>query len=102
LDSQRIDITWDPAKAESNWSKHGVSFAEAAEVLLDPLALTVFDPAHSATEDRWFTLGATQRGRLLAVAHTHRDEPVGMATVRIVTAREATRNERHQYESEPR
>jgi uncharacterized DUF497 family protein len=28
---------WDPAKAESNYQKHGVSFAEAATVFFDPL-----------------------------------------------------------------
>ena len=37
--------------------KHGVAFTEAATMLLDPLALTVFDAAHSETEERWFTLG---------------------------------------------
>lgn len=39
-----LDITWDVAKAESNIAKHGVTFARAATVLLDPPALTVFDP----------------------------------------------------------
>jgi hypothetical protein len=38
-----LQITWDPLKAEANIAKHGVTFSEAATVLLDPLALTVFD-----------------------------------------------------------
>jgi uncharacterized DUF497 family protein len=50
------DVTWDAAKAQSNLAKHSVSFAQAATVLADPLAMTVFDAAHSETEERWFTL----------------------------------------------
>jgi uncharacterized DUF497 family protein len=60
------DVTWDPAKAQSNFAKHGVSFAQAATVLTDPLALTVFDAVHSETEERWFTLGMSGEGALLA------------------------------------
>jgi uncharacterized DUF497 family protein len=97
----QYDITWDPAKAASNIVKHGVSFTEAATVLLDPFALTIFDAAHSDLEERWFTLGMTSKARLLAVSHTF-----VMATpnplVRIISAREATRRERQQYEDSPR
>ena len=66
-----LDITWDPVKAQTNLSKHGVSFTQAASVLLDPLALTVFDAAHSDQEERWFTLGQALDGTLLAIAHTY-------------------------------
>ena len=44
-----LSIILDDAKAQSNLLKHGVTFAQAATVMLDPLALTVFDEAHSAT-----------------------------------------------------
>jgi len=37
---------WDPEKAAANLRKHKVSFAEAASVFLDPLALTFSDPDH--------------------------------------------------------
>lgn len=53
-----IDVTWDAAKAQLNIAKHGVTFAQAATVLADPLALTVFDAVHSKYEERWFTLGS--------------------------------------------
>ena len=43
--------TQDPAKALSNLAKHGVSFDQAATVLLDPLALTVFDAEHSQADN---------------------------------------------------
>lgn len=66
-----IDVTWDDTKARTNAVKHEVNFAEAATVILDPLALTVFDDAHSETEERWFTVGLANNGRLLAVSHTY-------------------------------
>jgi uncharacterized DUF497 family protein len=97
-----LDVTWDDAKAQSNIAKHGVTFAQAATVLLDPLALTVVDSAHSATEERWFTLGMANEGRLLGVSHTYRPTGPASAQVRIISAREATRREREQYENEPR
>jgi uncharacterized DUF497 family protein len=84
-------------------AKHGVTFAQASTVLLDPLAVTVFDAAHSQHEERWFTLGTSSEGRLLAVSHTyHQPEPSAQAEARIISAREATRGERQQYENEPR
>lgn len=97
-----LDIVWDDAKAQSNLIKHGVAFAQAATVMLDPLALTVFDEAHSETEERWFTLGQSSEGRLLAIAHTYHMLNANTARIRLISAREATRRERQQYENEPR
>ena len=96
-----LDVTWDVAKAQSNIAKHGVTFAQAATVLLDPLALTVFDEAHSETEERWFTLGRASGGKLLAVSHTFQQASPTSVQVRIISAREATRRERKLYENEP-
>jgi len=98
-----FEVTWDPRKAEANITKHGVTFAQAATVLLDPLHMTVFDAAHSQNEERWFTLGTSSEGKLLAVSHTyHQPETSAPPKVRIISAREATRRERQQYEDEPR
>jgi len=98
----QLDITWDPVKAKSNIIKHnGVTFVQAASVLLDALALTVFDAAHSGFEERWFTLGLSSDGKLLAVSHTYQHTgPINVA-VRIISAREATKRERPYYENEP-
>lgn len=95
------DVVWDAVKAQSNLAKHGVSFAQAATVLTDPLALTVFDAAHSEIEDRWFTLGMSSDGKLLAVAHTYQSTEPAKVQVRIISAREATRREREQYVNDP-
>lgn len=97
-----LEIAWDPAKARTNLAKHGVTFEEAATVLLDPLALTVFDAAHSDDEERWFTLGRSRQGTLLAVAHTYQVTGPNTARVRIISARPATRRERDQYAHQPR
>jgi uncharacterized protein len=100
----KIDADWDPNKAIINERRHdGIRFVDAATVLADPLALTVFDHTHSDTEERWFTLGRTRDGQLLAVSHTLHEtmddetkEP--LLRVRIISARHATRRERTQYE----
>lgn len=57
------DVVWDSAKAQYNLAKHGVSFAQAATVLSDPLALTVFDAAHSETEERHYKWGHYKWGQ---------------------------------------
>ena len=98
----QLEFTWDPVKAQSNIAKHGASFVQAATVLLDALALTVFDAAHSQGEERWFTLGMSSAGKLLAVSHTYKNIGPIDVKVRIISAREATRRERQQYENEPR
>ncbi len=97
--SSQLEFAWDPSKAVSNLSKHGVSFAQAGTVLADALALTVFDAAHSGFEERWFTLGLSSEGRLLAASHTYAATGVDSARVRIISAREATQAERRQYEN---
>lgn len=102
MSTPELDVAWDAAKAQSNLAKHGVSFEQATTVLADPLALTVYDAAHSETEERWFTLGLSSEGKLLAVAHTYRQTAPGHAHVRMISAREATRRERDQYANEPR
>jgi uncharacterized DUF497 family protein len=88
-----LQFEWDTRKAAENLSKHGVSFHEAATVFDDPLAITYPDPDHSEDESRWLTFGVSAEGRLLVVAHTE-----GGDTIRIVSARRATRNERKIYE----
>ena len=103
MNTVQFDITWDPVKAQSNTVKHnGVTFVQAATVLLDALALSVFDAAHSEVEERWFTLGNSSDGKLLAVSHTYQQTGPSNVSVRIISAREASKRERQQYENEPR
>ena len=90
-----MDFEWDPAKAESNQRKHGVSFAEAVTMFGDPLELTVSDPDHSEGEYRFLSLGRSLEGRLLVVSYTEREQN----RLRIISARPATSAETSRYES---
>ena len=58
-----IDFEWDPSKARFNVRKHRVAFQEAATVLRDSLAITIFDPDHSEEEDRYINIGTSSGGR---------------------------------------
>lgn len=101
-ESASYEFEWDLAKAAINVAKHGISFEHAATVLLDALALTVFDTGHSDEEERWFTLGMDVSGVLLAVSHTYVPVALDRIRVRLISARAATRRERQFYENEPR
>ena len=88
-----MGLTWDARKAAANLRKHGVSFAEASSVFLDPLSATGDDPDHSIDQRRFVTFGLSSAGRLLVVAHAEQDE-----AIRIISARKATRAEKELYE----
>ncbi len=84
---------WDRSKAAANVANHGVSFEEAVTVFQDPLAAIHPDPDHSESELRQIIAGHSTRRRLLLVAFTDR-----RGKIRIISARPATRRERHEYE----
>jgi uncharacterized DUF497 family protein len=84
---------WDPIKAASNLRDHGVSFEDASTVFADPLAMLMADPDHSVDEERFVLLGESTQRKLLVVAFAERPP-----RTRLISAREATRHERRQYE----
>jgi uncharacterized DUF497 family protein len=87
------EFEWDPEKAAGNLRKHGVSFDEAVTALGDPLSILLPDPDHSVGEERYLVLGMSTQNRLLVVAFVERPP-----RTRIISARLATRRERHDYE----
>ncbi|HYL74087.1 MAG TPA: BrnT family toxin [Bryobacteraceae bacterium] len=89
---------WDAQKAAANLAKHGITFQQAATVLLDPLAVTNFDEEHSNGEERWVTLGLSIAGIALVVVHTFEQQGPDAANVRVISARPATRAEMRNYE----
>ena len=90
-----ILFEWDEAKAESNESKHGVSFDEAKSVFYDEFALQFYDDSNSQLkEDRFLMLGLSNESNVLLVCHCERG---GGELIRIISARKATRSERKQY-----
>jgi len=90
-----VDFEWDPDKAASNLEDHGVDFADAAVALEDESALTIEDSRHD-DEKRFVSLCLDPLARLLVVVYTWRGD-----TIRIISARKATRTETRQYEGEP-
>ena len=85
---------WNPRKAAANLRKHGVSFEDARSVFSDERARLIDDPDHSADDERFLLLGLSGSMRLLVVAHCYR---AGGNTIRIISARRATREEQRFY-----
>ena len=88
-----MQFEWDSAKAAANAAKHNLTFEEAATAFGDPLSITIPDPDHSHTEDRFVLLGETLSGTLVVVVYAERED-----NVRIISARRATPQERRNYE----
>jgi uncharacterized DUF497 family protein len=86
-----MEFDWDLDKADRNLQKHGVSFPEASTVFGDTLSTTFPDDVKS--EQRWIIIGMSEQRRTLVVCHIEEDE-----AIRIISAREATRQERRFYE----
>ena len=91
-----MDIEWDPAKAGSNLSKHGVSFSDVEPAFYDKFALSMPDDL-SPAEERFLLVGRDALGRILTVSYTYRGN-----SIRIISARSATKSERTKYEKELR
>ncbi len=83
---------WDDQKAAFNFVKHGIDFADAVTVLEDAAAITIAD--EFSDEERFITIGMDAFGRILVVVYTWR----GAETIRLISARQATRNEWKPYE----
>lgn len=91
----RMMFQWDKEKAATNLAKHGVPFEEAKTVFDDPLYIDFYDPDHSDNEHRYIMIGMSAQNRLLLVAYTERSD-----VIRLISAREATRTERKNYEQD--
>jgi uncharacterized DUF497 family protein len=89
-----LRFEWDLAKAARNTRKLHVDFDEAATVFADPLAAVFDDEEHSDIESREIIIGHSVLGRLLVVSFVE----VARYTVRVISARPATRAERKEYE----
>lgn len=88
-----MEFEWDREKAARNARKHGVTFEEAITAFADPFELSIYDPDHSVTEERFVSVGMAGSGRLLVVGYTE-----WRSKIRIIFARRATLPERHDYE----
>ena len=83
---------WDENKNKNNIIKHKVSFHEARTVFTSH-ELTEKDDLHSQDEQRYKTIGYSNKNRLLIVNYTYRGD-----TIRIISARKANKQQRADYE----
>ena len=93
MDTLRFE--WDNNKNEINKKKHKLSFEEAKEVFYDELAVLFDDPDHSVGEERFLIIGMIRSSKVCIVSHCYRERD---NVIRIISAREATKNERKIYQ----
>lgn len=89
---------WDTKKAAINFNKHGISFEMGATVFEDPYHISILDDSSSSREERWVTLGIASDAKTVVVVHTYYVEVSEGEAIRIISARQATKSERRQYE----
>ena len=87
---------WDLDKAIANFFKHGVTFDEAETVDLDPYRKILPDLLHDVEDLRFLMTGYSREENLLVVVTSERGP-----RPRIITARRATKRERHAHETRP-
>jgi uncharacterized protein len=93
-----VRYEWDENKNDSNLEKHGLSFETASLVFDDPNSLSIPDRIENG-EERWQTIGMIENIVIVMVAHTFKLETESQEeTIRIISARKATRAERQEYE----
>ncbi len=88
-----MNYEWSPDKATANLKKHGIVFADAVGVFEDEHAITIEDK-DAEGEQVFITIGLDFLLRNLVVIYTYRR----LDTIRIISARKATRKERKTYE----
>ena len=91
---QCTSFQWDEGNANKNWERHRVSRSESEEVFFNNPLVVTDDDVHSTTEDRYFALGRTHRGRLLFTVFTVRRQKI-----RVISTRDMTKKEREVYRS---
>ncbi len=89
-----MEYEWDENKNKANFKKHGIWFEEAKTIWADPNAGEFFDTENSDEEDRFLRIGLSSAMRYLLVVFCERDGD----SIRIISARMATQNERRVYE----
>jgi len=92
------NFEWDPKKDRLNIKPHRIPFERGATIFRDAYALTIYDEDHSTDEDRWVTMGNDRAGILLVVSHMYRKETDSIVTIRMISARKATRTEANNHE----
>ena len=90
-----MNFEWDDAKNGANIRKHCIDFEDVAPVFDRPMLIEP-DEREQYGEDRWIGLGIFPNGIEVAVVYIEPNDD----TVRIISARRATRLERQRYHEE--
>jgi uncharacterized protein len=85
-----MKFEWDEAKRLANLRKHGIDFLDVS-VVFEGDTLTVEDNRYDYGEQRFVTFGLLQ-GLVVAIVHSDRND-----SIRIISARKATRYEQKIY-----
>ncbi len=88
-----IEFEWDEQKRLSNLQKHGIDFVRACQIF-DSYTVEFEDNRYDYGEYRYISIGETN-GQILTVTYTYRGD-----TIRLISARKATRYERNIYYSD--
>jgi len=91
---QGMKFGWDSNKNVRNIQKHGISFRRACEVFFDPGLVTEPAADDGGGEIRAAIGYLENEPTLLYVVHIETTQDL----IRLISAREATRNERQRYE----
>jgi len=83
---------WDEAKNRRNIRKHGLDFADVAEVFRGPVKARP-DTREDYGEERWIALGLL-KDRVVAIAFAQ----AGDDFIRVISFRKADRDEREEFE----
>ena len=86
---------WDDDKANANYRKHGVAFDDACTIFDDAFAVTREDKRENYGERRYFTVGATAKGGVLAVIWTPRNN-----RYRLISAFKPDKPQRKDYDKQ--
>jgi uncharacterized DUF497 family protein len=85
-----LEFEWYSEKERLIAEKHGLDMETIKLIFDDPFRIVQYDVTHSGLEDRWQILGKVKD--VLFTVYTERSEKI-----RIITAREATPEERRIY-----
>lgn len=85
---------WDEWNLDKNWYLHAVTNSECEEVFFNVPLIIASDNKHSQTEQRYYALGQTDKGRWLFIAFTVRDN-----LIRVISARDMNKKETRKYDA---
>ena len=85
-----MNFEWDDSKRQTNIRKHGIDFSDAKKIF-DYDTVTIEDNRFNYGEQRFICIGLLN-GRVIVVVYTEKEN-----TIRIISARKATKNEQQIY-----